>query len=271
MQTTIPVPHPGAKITQSILNDLRTLGVFSGMQVFASLVEHGTTNGFPSYKRYPQGTSQKPKYFTSYSPLGVFIEGALPLAKAVPGYPPASLSDPSFNIYSMRVANFYHERCIAEDQEFLTLGIPRLVIRSYPDEGKMNFDMDEGKTVADLTPRTITDVEQAWPLGTIFPYQGGPITYQGWQFKATLPENLGLKFNLSTGLPEIFDYQKYDRAFPLETVVKVKGTGGGTSGGTPTIKAGQEEVFIQSLNAAWWAQNRVSAANDVVKKFVEVK
>lgn len=271
MQVTIPVPHPGTKVSQKLLNDLRTIGVFPGMQLFASLVEHGTVNGFPSYKRNRDGASKKPKYFTSHSHLGVFIKGALPLTQASPGMPPPSFSDFSFSIYSRAVATFYMDRCIAGDEQFLTRGIPRLVLETYDDPGKMNFDLDEGKKVEDLSPRMVTEEEQAWPLGTIFPNPQGAIEYAGMKWTATFPTDHGLKFNLVTGQPEIFHYQKYNEAFPLETIVRVKGSGGGASAGTPRVKTGQEMNFMVAVAACFTAANQVEAVNSAVAQFVEVK
>lgn len=233
MSVTVPVPYPGTSITQQLLNDLRTRGAFIGMQVYASLVEHGTANGFPSYKRNPSGASRKPKYFTSYSNIGVFIDGSLPMD----GQYSSSFSDPSFWIYSNRLAGFYRERIIADDEQFVKLGIPRLVIREFDDPEYMNFDLDDGKGVMDLQSRMVTTAEQPWPFGTIFPDETGPIEIGGVKYRATFPSNHGLKFNLATGLPEIFHYEEYNRANPLETVVRVKGKGG-TVSGSIQVKAG---------------------------------
>lgn len=271
MSVTFPVPHPGTKITQQILNALIPSGLFSGMQVFASLVDHGTANGFPSYRRNPEGASKKPKYHNSFSHLGVFIKGSLPLTKVTAGMPPPAFSDLSFSIYGRDVANFYMDRCIAGDEQFLTRGIPRLVVEAYEDPSKMNFDLDEGKRVEELLPRMVTEAEQAWPMGTIIPDPTGPLEWNGMKWRATFPTDHGLKFNLTTGLPELFHYQRYNDAFPLETIVRVKGSGGSSSTGTPRVKSGQELNFIIAVGSCFTVPNQVEAVNSAVAQFVEVK
>lgn len=264
MQVTIPVPYPGATINQSILNRGVTRGLYSGQRVFASLVEYMAPSGSTGQ---PQSTipqdAAKPKYFYSFSPLGVFIDGSLSLD----GIYASAFSDESFSIYSLTLANFYRDRIRAKDPQFAT--IPRLVVRPLPDFDKLNFSPDIGKNADVLRAgRVVSSDEQAWSFGSILmDPTGGPIDRDGVKFRAMWPSNMGLKYE--NGLPVAFDYQEYDRAFPLTTVVSV--SGGTGTGGTPKVKAGQEEAFLAAAGAAYFAPDRVLAANNVVKQFVEVK
>lgn len=260
MQVTIPVPHPGAKINQDILNKLTTRGVFSGQRVFASLVEYmAPLGGQPQYT-IPQDAA-KPKYFFSFSPIGVFIDGSLSLD----GIYASAFSDESFSIYSKTLADFYRDRIRAKDPEFAT--IPRLVVRPLADFDKLNFAPDIGKDAATLRAgRVVSADEQPWAFGSILPDPTGPIERGGQRFRAMWPSNMGLKYE--NGLPVAFDYQEYDRAFPLTTIVTV---GGGGAAGTARVKAGQEEAFLAAAGAAYFAPDKVAAANNVVKQFVEVK
>lgn len=258
---TIPVPHPGATINQPILKRGITRGLYSGQRVFASLVEYMA----PSDGGQPQSTIPQdaaiPKYFNSHSPYGVFIDGSLSLD----GIYTSAFSDESFSIYSKTLADFYRDRVRAKDPEFAT--IPRLVLRPLPDFDKLNFAPDIGKNVDALRAgRVVSANEQPWAFGSIIVDPTGPIERDGVKFRAMWPSNMGLKYE--NGLPVAFDYQEYDRAFPLTTVVSV---GGGAAGGTPKVKSGQEEAFLAAAGAAYFAPDRVLAANNVVKQFVEVK
>lgn len=241
MRVTFPVPHPGAVINQSLLNQLQTRGFFLGQSVFASLVEYTA----PSNGGQPQSTiptdAKLPKYFKSLSPLGIFIDGTLVLD----GPYAAAFSDPSFQIYSSRVAEFYRGRVIAGDSAFGV--IPRLVIREIPDYDKLNFYADvkyAADAVASGKPREIVEselrqgrvvssAEQPWSMGFLLPDDTGPIERGGIRYRATFPSNHGLKFE--NGLPVAFDYQKYSEAFPIQTIVTV---GGGGAKGVAAIKAG---------------------------------
>jgi len=221
MKVTFPVPHVGAVITQSQLEDLRPRGFFLGMSVFATLVDYGQPT-------FPQDAA-RPKYFTSLSNLGVFIDGSLVLD----GPYAAAFSDDAFSIYSHALANFYRDRVIAKDQEFRT--IPRLVIRELPDASKLNFAPDIGKDPAALKAgRTVTAAEQPWAFGALLPDPSGPIERGGIKYRAMFPSNHGLKYE--NGLPVAFDYQAYTKAYPLQTIVTV---GGGSSAtGTVAVRAG---------------------------------
>lgn len=227
MQVTIPVPHPGAVINQSILDLLRIRGMFLGQTVFASLVEYTSpSNGMPGQTTFPTDAA-RPKYFTSLSNLGIFIDGSLVLD----GPYAAAFSDPSFQIYSQRLAEFYRGRVIAKDPQFAT--IPRLVIRELPDANKLNFSLDIGGNADALRKgRTVTAAEQPWSFGFLLQDEVGPIERNGIRYRATFPSNHGLKYE--NGLPVTFDYQAYDKAFPLETIVQV----GGGAKGSVSIKPG---------------------------------
>lgn len=227
MKVTVPVPHPGAVINQSILNDLRTRGMFLGQNVFASLLQHGTANGIPGAPGNPSSAA-RPKYFTSYSNLGIFIDGSLSLD----GPFSSAFSDDSFQIYSKTLSDFYRERIIAGDAEFGT--IPRLVIRELPDAMLLNFSLDIGKPVDQLENRTVSTAEQPWAFGSLLVDPTGPIERGGVKYRAMFPSNHGLKFE--SGLPVAFDYQQYSKAFPIQTVVSVGG--GGAKAGVVAVKSG---------------------------------
>lgn len=262
MSVTIPVPHPGATINQPIIKRGITRGLYSGQRVFASLVEYmAPSDGGQQQSTIPQDAA-RPKYFASLSPIGVFIDGSLSLD----GIYASAFSDESFSIYSKTLADFYRDRVRAKDPQFST--IPRLVVRPLPDFDKLNFAPDIGKNADALRAgRVVSADEQPWSFGSILMDPTGPIERDGVKFRAMWPSNMGLKYE--NGLPVAFDYQEYDRAFPLTTVVSV---GGGTAtGGTPKVKAGQEEAFLAAAGAAYFAPDRVLAANNVVKQFVEVK
>lgn len=261
MSVTIPVPHPGATINQAILKRGITRGLYNGMRVFASLVEYMA----PSDGGQPQSTipqeAARPKYFFSWSPIGVFVDGSLSLD----GIYASAFSDESFSIYSKTLADFYRDRVRAKDPQFST--IPRLVIRALPDFDKLNFSPDVGGNADALRAgRVVTITEQPWAFGSIIADPTGPIERDGAKFRAMWPSNMGLKYE--NGLPVAFDYQEYDRAFPITTVVSV---GGAPAAGTARVKPGQEEQFLAAAGAAYFAPDRVLAANNVVKQFVEVK
>lgn len=263
MQVTIPVPHPGATINQPILKLGQTRGLYNGMRVFASLVEYMAPSepGAQPQSTIPQDAA-RPKYFSSWSPIGVFIDGSLSLD----GIYASAFSDDSFQIYSKTLADFYRDRIRAKDPQFAT--IPRLVVRPLPDFDKLNFAPDIGGNAEALRAgRVVSSSEQPWAFGSILLDPTGPIERDGVKYRAMFPSNMGLKYE--NGLPVAFNYQEYDRAFPIRTVVSVGG--GTTTGGTPMVKAGQEEAFLAAAGAAYFAPDRVLAANNVVKQFVEVK
>lgn len=256
---TIPVPHPGAVINQDILTRLQTRGFFLGQSVFASLVEYmAPSNGMPGQSTIPTKAGL-PKYFTSLSNLGIFIDGSLVLD----GPYAAAFSDGSFSIYSQRLAEFYRGRVIAKDPQFAA--IPRLVIRELPDAEKLNFTPDIGGNADALRKgRVVTAAEQPWSFGFLLQDETGPIERGGIRYRATFPSNHGLKYE--NGLPVTFDYQAYDKAFPLETIVQVGGGGG--SKGTPAIKSGVN--VRQSLLPAMLGPDD-SALAAAVLSIVEVK
>jgi len=262
MSVTIPVPHPGATINQDILTRLQTRGLLNGMRCFASVVEYTKpSNGMPGQSTIPQDAAL-PKYFTSFAPIGVFIDGSLSLD----GIYASAFSDDSFQIYSKTLADFYRDRVRAKDPQFAT--IPRLVIRALPDFDLLNFAPDIGKNEDTLRAgRVVTSTEQPWMFGSLLVDPTGPIEREGVKFRAMFPPNMGLKYE--NGLPVTFNYQEYDKAFPIQTIVQVGG--GGTSTGKPVVKAGQEEAFIGQVSAAWWAPDKVTAVNNVVAQYVEVK
>lgn len=248
MKVTMTVPHPGAVINQSDLEKLRIRGMFLGQQVFASLVEYGQPT-FPT-------DAARPKYFTSLSNLGIFIGGSLVLD----GPYAAAFSDPAFSIYSPTMAQFYRDRVIAKDAEFVT--IPRLVIRELPDAPKLNFAPDIGKDPATLRAgRTVTAAEQPWAFGALLEDPTGPIERDGKKYRAMFPSNIGLKYE--NGLPVAFDYQEYSRAFPLQTIVTV---GGGGARGVAAIKPG-----VDVRNALMMAMITNADLNKAVLDLVEVK
>lgn len=229
VKVTVPVPHPGAVINQPLLNDLRTRGMFLGQNVYASLLSHGTANGIPGAPGNPSSAA-RPKYFTSYSNLGIFIDGSLVLD----GPFSSAFSDDSFKIYSKTLSDFYRERIIAKDYaEFGT--IPRLVIRELPEPGLLNFSLDIGKPEDQLENRTVSTAEQPWAFGSLLVDPGGPIERDGVKYRAMFPSNHGLKFE--NGLPVVFDYQQYNKAFPIINTPSV-GTGGGTKTGAVAVKSG---------------------------------
>lgn len=241
-------PHPGAVINQSDLEKLRIRGMFLGQQVFANLAEYNQST-FPT-------DAARPKYFTSLSTLGIFIDGSLVLD----GPYAAAFSDPAFSIYSPTLAQFYRDRVIAKDPEFAT--IPRLVIRELPDAPKLNFSPDIGKDPVTLKAgRTVTAAEQPWAFGALLEDPTGPIERDGKKYRAMFPSNIGLKYE--NGLPVAFDYQEYSRAFPLQTIVTV---GGGGAKGVAVIKPG-----VDVRNALMMAMITNADLNKAVLDLVEVK
>lgn len=255
MKVTMTVPHPGAVINQSDLEKLRIRGMFLGQQVFANLAEYNQST-FPT-------DAARPKYFTSLSNLGIFIDGSLVLD----GPYAAAFSDPAFQIYSPTLAQFYRDRVIAKDAEFVTknaesVTIPRLVIRELPDAPKLNFAPDIGKDPATLKAgRTVTAAEQPWAFGALLEDPTGPIERDGKKYRAMFPSNIGLKYE--NGLPVAFDYQEYSKAYPLQTIVTV---GGGTAKGVASIKPGVD--VRQALFTAMLAN---ADLNKAVLDLVEVK
>lgn len=241
MSVTIPVPHPGAKINQPLLTRLQTSGFFIGQSVFASVVEYTKpSNGMPGQSTIPTA-STLPKYFDSIADTGIFIDGTLLLD----GPHAAAFSDPSFQIYSPRVAEFYRARAIAKDPAFRV--IPRLVIRAIPEHRELNFGADmkyASDRVAAGVPhatveaelragRVVSAAEQPWSLGFLLRDPGGPIERDGVKYRATFPSDHILLFK--DGLPYTAQYQKYEEAFPLTTTVTV---GDGGAKGAVAIKAG---------------------------------
>lgn len=284
MQVTIPVPHPGAVINQDILTRLGTGGFFLGQSVFASLVEYmKPSNGMPGQSTIPT-ESTLPKYFSSLSRWGIFIDGTLLLD----GPHAAAFSDLSFSIYSQRVAEFYRARTIAKDPEFRV--IPRLVIREIPYHDRLNFSADvkyvsdelaKGRRREDVETelrrgRVVSSSEQPWSIGFLLPDETGPIvmvqgtetfvaagTVDGVKYRASFPSNFILKYE--NGLPVAANYQEYEKAFPLTTVVTV---GGGGAKGAASIKPGVN--VRQSLLPAMLGMDDAALASAVLN-LVEVK
>jgi len=228
----VPFPYVGTPITQSILENLRIRGFFSGVQPFANLAVHGLATGLPN-------AAAKPKYFKSLSPYGIFITGRLKMD----GVYAQAFSSPSFNIYSPTFATFLRDRVVARDPEFAE--IPAVDFALYPDYDKLNMTPDYGKDPAVLNAgRVVTAEEQAWPLGTLHSDPVGNIELYGSKYRASFPSNHGIKFD-SAGRPVVFSIEEYNAAFPIKTKVYVGDVP--TTAGTIKLASGTDEAFKDAV------------------------
>ena len=217
------LPTPGFVISQAEIAENRKVGTMpSAVEAYASFIAYW--DGKPTY--LPNDAS-KSKYWAAAPGLTnfLFVSGSLDLSA------PGAFSDYSFSCYSPTLANFYRERLKAGDAR-LTV-IPKLIGVAIENEAslmKMTFSY---ASPTNLYARVVTDEEAAYPLATLLKDPTGPLP---GGFRWTFASNRGLCFDPATGQVQSFDYQEYDKAFPLKTTVSVGGSAGRT---TPRLKAGQ--------------------------------
>lgn len=234
-QVLFPLPLAGVVVTQRMLDDLQTLGVIpQSVHAFASLNDYalklgGSLTGLPifsetsKYWRDPGNWEGRPYLVVGGLSLQSYgLAESESLSTATPAY----LSSPSMESYGLTIANFYRERVAAKDPVFSR--IPALVKVFADDPGGMNMLSGYGSDPNE--PRVVSVYETPYPLNT------------AW------PKNIGLRFNPETGAVEAFDYQAYNRAYPLKTTVSVAGSTPATTG-KPRIK-GTAAAFVQGAVGA---------------------
>lgn len=232
-QVLFPLPLAGVAVTQRMLDDLQTLGVIpQSVHAFASLNDYALKLG-GSLTSLPM-LSATSKYWSDplngggrpYLVVGGLSLQSYGLAESLSTATPAYLSSPSMEAYGLTIANFYRERVTAKDPVFSR--IPTLVKVFADDPTGMNMLSGYGSDPNE--PRVVSANETPYPLNT------------AW------PKNIGLRFNPETGAVEAFDYQAYNRAYPLKTTVSVAGSTPATLG-KPRIK-GTAAAFVQNAVGA---------------------
>lgn len=215
------LPTAGFVISQAEIDKNVQVGAMpSAVRAYASLISYW--NGKP--ETIPSD-SNRLKYWAA--PSGetnfLFVSGSLDLAAA------GAFSDYSFSCYSPTVANFYRERLRAGDARLAV--IPKLIgVQVDPSMLlKMNFDV---ASPTDLYSRRVTADEAAYPLATLLKDPTGPLP---GGYRWTFASNRGLCFDPATGQAQSFDYQEYDKAFPIKTTVSVGAPAAGRT--TPRLKA----------------------------------
>lgn len=223
-QVLFPLPLAGVVVTQRVLDDLQTLGVIPpSVHAYASLADYarklgGSLTGLPTlsatskYWSDPGNWEGRPYLFISD---GFFYT-----------HTPAYLSSPSMEAYGTTIANFYRERVTAKDPVFAR--IPAFTKATAGDPIGMNMLSGYGSDPSE--PRVVSANDTPYPLNL------------AW------PKNIGLRFNPETGAVEAFDYQAYNRAYPLKITVSVAGSTPNAAG-KPRIK-GTAAAFVQSAVGA---------------------
>lgn len=232
MSVTVPVPFPGATITADIISELHKRGVIpSDVTAFHAIDGFAAACG-GSLPYVPQDSSADKRWADLGKPTEyVTINGSLDTNN------PATWSDFTMTVVGFTIARFWQERVTAGDTVFGR--IPRIVKYSVAEPSKMNMTADVLRLPG---PRNVTLTEVPYPLAKL---QNDPSGDGGKRW--SWPTNQGLRFNPVTGLPEVFDYQEYSRAYPITTTVSV---GGGT--GTIRVK-GTDEAFLAASAAALFA------------------
>lgn len=232
MSIFLNLPTPGFVISQTELDDNQKVGAMpSAVEAYASL---------PAYWgdkiTYVPNDASKLKYWAA--PSGetnfLFVSGSLDLTA------PGAFSDYSFQCYSPTVAGFYQERLKAGDKRFAL--IPKLIGVEIANESKllkMDFSVEAPNR---LYSRRVTADEAAYPIATLLKDPTGPLP---GGFRWTFASNRGLCFDPVTGQVQSFDYQEYDKTFPIKTSVSVGEPNGGRT--APRLKAGMTpEAFCFS-------------------------
>ncbi len=217
------LPTPGFVISQTELDDNQKVGAMpSAVEAYASLPVY-----WGDKITYVPNDASKLKYWAA--PSGetnfLFVSGSLDLTA------PGAFSDYSFQCYSPTVARFYQERLKAGDKRFAL--IPKLIGVEIANESKllkMDFSVEAPNR---LYSRRVTADEAAYPIATLLKDPTGPLP---GGYRWTLASNRGLCFDPVTGQVQSFDYQEYDKAFPIKTTVSVGG--GSTERPAPRLKAG---------------------------------
>ncbi len=228
MNLTIPVPFPGATITADIIGELRKRGVLpSDVTAFHAIEGFAAAFGYLPY--IPSDAHEEKRWADLGKPTEYLtIIGYLDTSN------PATWSDFTMSVVGRTIAQFWQDRVAAKDPVFAR--IPRFAKFAVMEPSKMNMSVDIGRIAG---PRQVSLTEVPYPLAKL---QDDPVGEGGKRW--SWPTNQGLRFNPSTGLPEVFDYQEYSRAYPITTTVSV---GGGT--GTIRVK-GTDEAFLAASAAA---------------------
>lgn len=250
MPLLVMLPLPGATITQDTIDELRKRGVipvdviaFHAIESYAAALGGSLTTlpvAASKPKRWADRSSAPAEYIT--------VEGSLDTSQS------STWSDFTMTVVGRTIANFWQERAFAKDQAFAR--IPRLVTYSVGvDSFNMNLLADYGRKVG---PRTVDTAEAPYPLA-----KSAPNTVNGW----TWPTNHAMRFNPTTGLVEVFDYQEYGVTFPIVTTVSVGG--GGT--GTIRVKGMSDESFLQASAGAIFGEGTPAARVAKIIGNLEVK
>ena len=220
MSIFLNLPTAGHIISQAEIDKNVQVGAMpSAVRAYASLVSYW--GGKPEVQ---PNEGNRLKYWAS--PSGetnfLFVSGRLDLSA------PDAFSDYSFQCYSPTVANFYRERLKAGDARLKV--IPKLAGISVDPSMllKMNFEF---ASPTELYSRRVTAEEAAYPIATLLQDPTGPLK---GGYRWTFASNRGLCFD-QTGQVQSFDYQEYDKAYPIKTTVSVGEPTGRT---TPRLKAG---------------------------------
>lgn len=228
MQVTFAVPHPGAVITQELLNELRKRGVLpSDITAFHAIESYAAA--FGGLLIVPQDSQAEKRWSDTGKPTEyITINGFLDTSD------PATWSDFTMTVVGSTIARFWQERVAAKDPVFAR--IPRLVKFTVANPSGMNMWADYNRVVG---PRTVNAVESPYPLAKL---QDDPVGFNGksWSW----PQNHGLRFNPQSGLPEVFDYQEYTRAYQITYSASVGG------GGAIRVKGMTDESFLSATAGA---------------------
>lgn len=225
LNVTVSVPYPGATIDQDLLRELRKRGVLpSDITAFHAIDGFAAAFG-GSLPYVPADSNAEKRWADTGKPTEyITINGFLDTSN------PATWSDFTMTVVGLTIANFWRERVTAKDPLFAR--IPRLVKYTVAEPRGMNMTADVGRIPG---PRQVSITEVPYPLAKL---QDDPSGDNGKRW--SWPPNHALRFNPTTGLPEVFDYQEYGKAYPITTTVSVGG--GGT--GTIRVKGMSDEGFL---------------------------
>jgi len=230
MSLLVTLPLPGATITQETLAELRKRGVLpSDITAFSAIDAFAAAFG-GSLPFVPQDATGEKRWADTGRPTEyITVSGFLDTKN------PATWSDFTMTVVGLTIARFWQERAAAQDHVFGR--IPRLVKYSSSEGLKMNMAADVGRTPG---PRTVSLIEAPYPLAKLQDDSSGD-GGKRWSW----PTNHAMRFNPSSGLVEVFDYQEYSRAFPIVTTVSV---GAGT--GAIRLRGMSDEAFLAAAGAA---------------------
>lgn len=248
MSIFVPLPVPGATITDAILKELRKRGVipaditaFHALDGYAAAFGGTLSNGFPA--THP---TQKRWSDTGTPMLYLTFAGMLDAQDT------ATWSDESMRIYGPTVVKLYQDYAKAGD---LLRWIPKFKVFVDARAAEMNFLPDVGRQPG---PRMVNGSEVPYPIG-----KEVNDSLTGWSW----PTNHAARMNPETRVLEVFHIEDFMREYPIKTTVST----GGSAKGTAAVKPGQASAMLSAAAQAFFGGNHEAAAAKIISDFVEVK